>query len=222
MAKKNVLFSMLVFSSILVFTGCSDTDDDIVLSQPKLKETSLPVIVDENTSKKEVVVDGKTYIFNIHNDIPSTRSIGDVGGEKIYPRDPNATLASVPVMVSKGTYKKYASKAFSPFADLAGVSIVMLRLDKFTFECVAPSNAKQTSFDITNITKEGFATESASYKGFSIDKILSTTSGVIVKCSFYIQDGIAYDIAGQQLTDNTYYPFPGNEVRYQFTYDVRK
>ena len=104
MAKKNVLFSMLVFSSILVFTGCSDTDDDIVLSQPKLKETSLPVIVDENTSKKEVVVDGKTYIFNIHNDIPSTRSIGDVGGEKIYPRDPNATLASVPVMVSKGTY----------------------------------------------------------------------------------------------------------------------
>ena len=102
------------------------------------------------------------------------------------------------------------------------MSIVLLRLDKFTFECKAPANAKQTSFDITNITEEGFATESASYCGFSIDQILSTTSGVIVKCSFYIQDGIAYNIAGQQLTPDTYYPLPGEQVRYQFTYELRK
>lgn len=139
----------------------------------------------------------------------------------IYPRNPNATLASIPVMASKGTYKKYAKGSFSPFAELAGASIVMLRLDKFTFECKGPSNAKQTSFDITNITEEGFATESAAYKGFSIDQILSTTSGVIVKCSFYIQDGIAYNIVGQQLTPNTYYPLPGNKVQYQFTYELR-
>lgn len=126
-------------------------------------------------------------------------------------------------MVSKGKYKKYTNRtAYAPFSALSGASIVLLRLDKFTFECKAPANAKQTSFDITNITEEGFATESASYCGFSIDQILSTTSGVIVKCSFYIQDGIAYNIAGQQLTPDTYYPLPGEQVRYQFTYELRK
>ena len=75
---------------------------------------------------------------------------------------------------------------------------------------------------ITNITNQGFATESASYRGFSIDNILSTTSGVVVKCSFYIQNGKAFNIGGQQLTSDKEYPLPGNQVRYQFTYELRK
>ena len=37
---------------------------------------------------------------------------------------------------------------------------------------------------------------------------------------FYIQDGIAYNVAGQQLTKNTYYPLAGDKVRYQFTYEL--
>ncbi|MDD7705512.1 MAG: hypothetical protein PUJ13_03850 [Bacteroidales bacterium] len=125
-------------------------------------------------------------------------------------------------MVSKRKYKKYAVKQFTPFANLRGASYVLLRLDKFAFECKAPANAKTTSIDITNITNQGFATESASYRGFSIDNILSTTSGVVVKCSFYIQNGKAFNIGGQQLTSDKEYPLPGNQVRYQFTYELRK
>lgn len=219
MITKRIILATVIFSSVIVCSSCSDKEEDFVTIQKSSKETTFPVIIDENTNRKEITVDGKTYVFNIHHLQQETRAIGM--DERIYPRDPNATLATVPVLASKGEYKKYESK-YSPFADLSGVSIVLLRLNKFTFECKAPANIKQTSFDVTNITKEGFATESASRKGFTIDRILSTTSEVTLKCHFYIQDGIAYNIAGQQLTNSTYYPLPGDQVRYQFTYELRK
>ena len=181
-------------------------------------DTKFPVIIDENTSQKNIVINGVTYTIKIKNS-PKTRGLG--GDEPIYKRNPNATLASVPVLVSKGKYKKFVQHSFSPFSELRGVSYILLKLDKFEFECKAPANARATSIDITNITKQGFPTETANYKGFSIDNMLVTTSGVFVKCSFYIHNGIAYNIAGQQLTPETSYPLPGNQVRYQFTYELR-
>lgn len=214
MITKKILLSTLAVFTLSVFTSCSD-NNDFVDNQNDLTETKFPIIIDENTTRKEIVVDGETYIFTFHhNNTSKTRAI--VGNsETIYERDPNATLATVPVLVSKGKYKKYAVGPSSPFAEIA-------RLDRFEFECRGPKDAKQTSFDITNITPQGFSTENAKYKGFSIDNILSTTSGVIVKCSFYIQNGKAYNVAGQQLTPDTSYPLPGNKVRYQFTYERRK
>ena len=219
-----IYFLLLAFSSLFLGTSFSkDEEKFISTNKTTSKDSIFPIRIDQNTSDTTVIVDGKTYVFHIHHrNMPQTRAITGIGG-RIYPVNPNATLATIPIMVSKGEYKKYAKRtAYTPFSALSGASIVLLRLDKFTFECKAPANTKQTSFDITNITEEGFAEENASYCGFSIDKILSTTSGVIVKCYFYIQDGIAYNIAGQQLTPNTYYPLPGEKVRYQFTYELRK
>lgn len=215
---KKLNFYLMSFSvasvGLIPLFGCS-SDNDEISDLPK-SETEFPIIMDENHNSVTVNVDGKEITITYGGN--ATRGIDD---NHVYPRNPNATLATVPKMVSKGEYKKYTQGKFPPFADLSGVSVVMLRLDKFTFECNAPANAKQTSIDITNITPQGFATESASYRGFTIDKIKSTTAGVIVNCSFYIQDGIAYNIAGQQLTSGGYYPLPGEDVRYQFTYDLR-
>ena len=218
MSTRKLIYSIAIFACVFSFTSCSNNEDVISDVQEQPHETRFPVIIDENTSQKQIVVNGRTYTFNIHQGKRETKGVAN---ETIYPRDPNATLASVPVQVSQGEYKKYAVGTFPPFAELAGASVVMLRLNKFTFECTGPANAKPMSFDITNITKQGFATESAKLKGFSIDQILTTTTGVIVKCSFYIQDGIAYNLLGQQLTGNTYYPLPGDQVRYQFTYETR-
>lgn len=202
---------------VIPLFGCSADSDEISdSSKNESDNVEFPIIMDENHNSVTVNIDGKEITINYGGN--ATRGIGD---GHVYPKDPNATLATVPKMVSKGEYKKYTQGKFPPFAELSGVSVVMLRLDKFTFECKAPANAKQTSIDITNITPQGFATESASYRGFTIDKIMSTTSGVIVKCSFYIQDGIAYNIAGQQLTSGEYYPLPGEDVRYQFTYELK-
>ena len=218
-----IYFLLLAISSLFLGISCSNGEENFIsTNETTSKDSIFPIRIDQNTSDTTVIVDGKTYVFHIHRNMPQTRAITGIGGSA-HPVNPNATLATVPFMVSKGKYKKYTNRtAYAPFSALSGASIVLLRLDKFTFECKAPANAKQTSFDITNITEEGFATESASYCGFSIDQILSTTSGVIVKCSFYIQDGIAYNIAGQQLTPDTYYPLPGEQVRYQFTYELRK
>lgn len=212
------LISFVVASvGIIPLFGCGGDNDDIPdLPKDDPDNVEFPIIMDEDHNSVTVNVDGEEITITYGGN--STRGIDD---GHVYPRDPNATLATVPKMVSKGEYKKYTQGKFPPFADLSGVSVVMLRLDKFTFECNAPANAKPTSVDITNITPQGFATESASYRGFSIDKIMSTTSGVIVKCSFYIQDGIAYNIAGQQLTSGEFYPLPGEDVRYQFTYELK-
>lgn len=218
MYTRKIIILLTLCMCIVSFTSCSNNEEEMVEQQIVSNDTTFPIIIDENTSQKNIVVNGVTYTIKTKQS-PKTRGIG--GEETIYPRDPSATLASVPVLVSKGNYKKYLQKTFSPFAELRGVSYVLLRLDKFAFECKAPANAKQSSIDITNITKQGFATESASYKGYSIDQILVTTTGVIFKCSFYIQNGIAYNIAGQQLTPNTSYPLPGNQVQYQFTYQLR-
>lgn len=218
MYTKKIIISLTLCMCVISFTSCSSNEEETMANQVVSYDTKFPIIIDENTSQKTVVVNGVTYTINAQ---PSSKTRAISGGETIYPRDPNATLSSVPVLVSKGEYKKYAQKSFSPFAALRGVSVVLLRLNKFSFVCKGPANAKPGSFDVTNITKQGFATEDASYKGFTIDKILVTTTGVILKCSFYIQDGIAYDLAGQQLTPNTSYPLSGDQVRYQFTYQVR-
>lgn len=220
---KNLKFYLVFFIAVLAglvsLFGCS-SDDDGLCDSGEIKTDSIkfPIIMDENHDSVTFWVDGKEITITYGRHGRDTRAIDD---GKVYPRDPNATLASVPKLVSKGEYKKYIQGKFPPFADLAGVSVVMLRLNKFTFQCVAPANAKPTSIDLTNITPQGFATESANYRGYSIDKTLVTTSGVILNCSFYIQDGIAYGIGGQQLTSGAYYPLPGEQVRYQFTYELR-
>lgn len=218
MYTRKIIFPLTLCMCVVSFIGCSNNEEEMTEKPDISNDTKFPIIIDENTFHKTVVVNGKTYAINIQRSSPK-RAIGDE--ETIYPRDPNATLASVPVLVSKGSYKKYYQNSFSPFAELRGFNYLLLRLDKFAFECKAPANAKQNSFDITNITKQGFATESASYKGYSIDRILVTTTGVVFKCSFYIQNGIAYDILGRQLTPDTPYPLPGNQVQYQFTYQLR-
>ena len=219
---KKIVFAS--FMTCLFFcTSCSEHEDEFVCSgnyeRDALSESTFPVVIDENTSCKKVVVDGVTYTINIRNESKQSRGIDY--SERVYDRDPKATLASVPVKVSEGKYKKYYNKASTPFAELAGVRFVMLRFDKYSFECVGPSNAKQLSFDITNITKQGFATESTSYRGFSIDNIVSSTSAVVVRCSFYIQNGAAYTVSGQQMTPDRDFPHCGKDVRYQFTYETK-
>lgn len=218
MYTRKIITLLTLCTCIVSFTSCSNNEAEIVEKQVVSNDTKFPVIIDENTSQKNIVINGVTYTIKIKKS-PQTRGIG--GDEPIYKRNPNATLASVPVLVSKGKYKKFVQHSFSPFSELRGVSYILLKLDKFEFECKAPANARATSIDITNITKQGFPTETANYKGFSIDNMLVTTSGVFVKCSFYIHNGIAYNIAGQQLTPETSYPLPGNQVRYQFTYELR-
>lgn len=218
MYTRKIITLLTLCMCIVSFTSCSDNEAEIVEKQVVSNDTKFPVIIDENTSQKNIVINGVTYTIKINNS-PKTRGLG--GDEPIYKRNPNATLASVPVLVSKGKYKKYARNSFSPFSELRGVSYILLKLDKFAFECKAPANAKPLSIDITNITKQGFTTEAADSKGFVIDKMLVTTTGVIAKCSFYIHNGIAYNIAGQQLTPETSYPLPGNQVQYQFTYELR-
>lgn len=215
----NKLFNLIALCICLVtFASCSKDDEELMRKQAIQNDTDFPIIVDQDFTSKTVVVDGKTITITRGKNA-NTRAIN--GDEVIYPRDPNATLATTPIRVLEGKYKKYSKKSFSPFAELQGATYVLLRLSRYEFECKAPANAKQSSFDITNITKQGFATESASYKGYSIDKILVTTTGVIYKCSFYIQEGIAYNIIGQALNRNTPYPLAGENVRYQFTYQLR-
>lgn len=217
--KPCLLFFFVFVSVVAVMSSCDNEDmsSEYVLGE-KPDSIKLPFMMDQDHDSVTVVVDGKTYTITYgKRDNGKTRGIG---GDKIYPRDPNATLATVPVMVSKGEYKKYAVGSYPPFAALPSNSVVLLRLDRFEFKCEAPANAKLFSFNITNITDQGFTTEDANYKGFTVDNIRSSTSGVIVNCSFYIQDGIAYNVAGQQLTKNTYYPLAGDKVRYQFTYEL--
>lgn len=225
--KKNILYSAFLIANVILCGSCSDYEEELNDVSPKstLEETSFPIVFDEKTSQKEIVVNGQSITINVHNNTPNeisdTRAIGGGGGETIYERDPNATLATVPVLVKKGTYKKYTNPSSTPFAGIGGAKYVLLRMDKFRFECVAPPNTKQLSVDITNITPQGYSSEGASAKGFVIESITSSTQSLRVLCSFYIQNGAAYNLSGQQLTPNTSFPLPGEEVRYQFTYETR-
>lgn len=219
---KIVLSTILLVVSSFSFISCSNDDDFSIEEQETASDgtnSQFPILMDKDHPDATVVVDGKTITIHFdENEGLETRGIDD---NKVYPRDPNATLASVPRLAEKGTYEKYAVKQFPPFAELAGATIAMLRLDRYTFQCVGPANAN-VGFNITNITPQGFATKSANYRGYSINNILVTTDGVIMNCSFYIQNGIAYGVGGEQLTADTPYPLAGTDVRYQFTYTLKE
>lgn len=213
--KINKLLTALTLVIPCIITSCS-TDESTNITE--VENTSLPLIITPNTSPKHLYIDGKKYTFRFSS-IKQTRAISPV-----YSRDPNATLATKPRLAQKGKAQKYFSDhdiANSPFPALAGRGIVIMRFDRYEFECRAPRNTKQNSFYITNITPEGFAEANPESRGFSIDKIVSTTKGVIVKCSFYIQNGAAYDLLGRQLTADKQYPLKGEDVQYQFTYQTR-
>lgn len=214
--KINQLLTAPILVILCIITSCS-TDESTNITE--VENSSLPLIVTPSTSPQHLFIDGKKYTFRFSS-IKQTRAINS-----FYSRDPNATLATKPRLVQKGKAHKYLSDhdiANSPFPALAGRGMVIIRFDRYEFECNAPAKTLQTSFDITNITPEGFAEESPKYRGFSIDKILSTDRGVTVKCSFYIQNGAAYDLAGRQLTANKQYPLKGEDVQYQFTYQTKR
>lgn len=219
MITKQNLFGMFAFLTCgLMLIGCSLDPEEV--DGGRSGDSSLSFTVTDTTTSKTVVLNGDTIVFTFGHKVPNNiirRSIG-YNDDTVYERNPNAHLAPTPKLVSYGSYKKYAIQQFPPFAALRGVSVAVLRLDKFSFTCSAPAGTKLFSFDITNITPQGFANENATSRGFHVDGITQSTRGVFVDCSFYIQDGIAYDIAGMQLTPNTYYPLPGEKVQYQYTY----
>ena len=81
MYTRKIITLLTLCMCIVSFTSCSDNEAEIVEKQVVSNDTKFPVIIDENTSQKNIVINGVTYTIKIKNS-PKTRGLG--GDEPIY------------------------------------------------------------------------------------------------------------------------------------------
>lgn len=213
--KKTFLF-LLIFS--LFICACSDTHEIKPKNDVPKIYTSLPITVTESDTVIYFMHDGqihKIYV-NGYNPTNTTRAIS--GGQKVYERNPDATLSSTPRLISAGKYQKVALNSFSPLANISGAKMILVRVNKYSVECNAPAGVNPFSYKIENITKQGFSDTNLDAFGYQVTKMENNTKGVFVTLTYFTKEGIAYDVSGRQLTPNTPYPINGMDVKYQYTY----
>ena len=91
---KIVLSTILLVVSSFSFISCSNDDDFSIEEQETASDgtnSQFPILMDKDHPDATVVVDGKTITIHFdENEGLETRGIDD---NKVYPRDPNATLA---------------------------------------------------------------------------------------------------------------------------------
>lgn len=211
------LFTCALLGCVFMTTSCSNDDDNIIassVSSQSSEETFEPVTFTAEDPTHVIMLDGNPVTFTLKTDSLKTRSVSS----NIVLNEVGPFPTATPFLVKKGNYKKYFSK-LPQFDFLPSYSVVLLRLDEFRFDVNLPKSAAlDGACDLTPITEQGFATESANYKGYQLISKISHVDGYKLTFRFYIQSGIAYDLAGRQLCGDVDHPLPGADVRYNYTY----
>jgi hypothetical protein len=209
------------FTSVFICSACfisCDNDGEVLFSEGEselfTKGVFEPEIVfsHENPTHK-LIIDGQTVTLTLalpeeDGTSPQLRAAGDMVGP---------LPASTPKRVVTGKYQKYLTK-ISEFNWLPSYSFVLLRLDEYQFEINLPKTAFQGAYTLYPQTTEGFATNGANYRGYSYVGTISHATGYKITFKFFIQNGAAYNILGQQLCANTSIPVKGENVRYNYKY----
>jgi hypothetical protein len=212
-----VKFFTLVFICSVFFISCNN-DDEVLLSVSEsemfTKRAFEPeTVFSHEDPTHELIIDGQTVTFTLalseeEGTSPQLRASGDMVGP---------LPASTPKRVATGKYQKYLTK-ISEFNWLPSYSYVLLRLDEYSFEINLPKTAFQGAYTVYAQTTEGFATNGANYRGYSYVGTTSHATGHKITFKFFIQNGAAYNILGQQLCANTSIPIKGENVRYNYKY----
>lgn len=67
MYTRKIITLLTLCTCIVSFTSCSNNEAEIVEKQVVSNDTKFPVIIDENTSQKNIVINGVTYTIKIKN-----------------------------------------------------------------------------------------------------------------------------------------------------------